>query len=181
MLFEVHRDVRDHLKSRGCPIRVVYGPERYVDSGLTDARIVIERDRGGGDSVRPPKTTTKNPKRRAERGLSGTIRIYAKSSVPGARIEDHESICEQTVDMIIIALQHAAAKSDTMISIESGGFVSAENSDVPSVETWPGVVYELEIELARGVFDVNWQGEKSPEQDEFTIVTAGCVAVEDDD
>jgi hypothetical protein len=183
VLFEIHRHVRTHLAARGCPLRVVYGPERLADSGLTDSRIVIERERGSGDSIRPPKSTTKNPHRRAERGLAGVVRIFAKSSTPGARIEDHETVCEQAVDMIIIALQHAAAKEDTRIAVESSGYLSADDSNVPSVETWPGVVYEISIELARGVFDRTWAGNANAEQSEFTVSTAGCVAVaeEEDD
>ena len=158
MLYEVSRLVETELQSRGCPIPVVYGPERAEDLALVRSRIVFERPRAGGDVVGPPRVSKTNPPRRAERGVQGIVRVFAHSTVAGARVQDHEEIAEQAVDLVIVSLQIAAAKMETTFGIGGGGYLSASVLGLDGLTTWPGVVYELTITLQRGVFDRTWVG-----------------------
>jgi hypothetical protein len=158
MLYDVAKLVATELAARGCPLRVVYGPERLQDVGLTDARIVFQRPRSASDVTGPPRSSKNNPPRRAERGIAGVIRVYAHSTVDGARVQDHEEQAETTVDLLIVALQIAAAKSVTTLSIGTGGYLPPAQLGVDGLEAWPGVVYELPITVQRAVYDRTWAG-----------------------
>jgi hypothetical protein len=173
MLYEVSKLVETQLENRGCPLRVVYGPERYADVGLTDSRIVFERPRSAGDVTGPPKCSKNNPPRRAERTIAGTIRVFAHSTVAGARVQDHEDIAEQTVDLIIVALQVALASLIVTGTIGSGGYLSEDELSLPELEAWPGVVYELPITIQRAVYDRTWAGSSKETTSTFGISFSG--------
>jgi hypothetical protein len=176
MLYSVSQIVATELALRGCPLRVVYGPERFSDVGFTDARIVFERPRESGDVVGPPRSSKGNPPRRAERGIAGVVRVYAHSTVDGARVQDHEGQAEQAVDLLIVALQIAAARSVTTLSIGAGGYLSAQALEVDGLEAWPGVVYELAITVQRAVFDRTWAGDAKSTTDTYSMTVSGtCV------
>ena len=172
MLYDAMQIVETELESRGCPMPIIYGPERSQDVSLVRSRIVFERPRESGDEVSPPRQMQKNPPRRAERGLACVCRVFAHSTLDGARVQDHEALADQTIDLVVVALQIAAARLSTTMRIGAGGFV---DYDVETM-TAPGVVYELEFTIQRGVFDRTWADEARAENADFTIQTAGtCV------
>lgn len=177
MLYDIAQIVQTELQSRGCPLPVTYGPERARDSAFVQSRVVFSRDRAQSESVGPPRTQRLNPPRRAERSLAGVVRVYAHSTVDGARVQDHERIADAAVDLIIVALQHAAAELRIPIVCGSGGFVGADDLDVAGGSTWAGVVYEMAISCQRAVYDRTWVGEARDEITDFSIVTSGtCVS-----
>ena len=176
MLYDVAKIVSTELIARGCPLPVVYGPERMADVGLTNPRIVFERPRSLGDAVGPPRCSKNNPPRRAERGIAGTVRVFASSTVDGARVQDHEEQADQAVDLVIVCLQIAAARIITTMTIGAGGYVSAAELGLDGLETWPGVVYELPITIQRAVYDRTWAGDSKSTTDDFSISVSGtCV------
>jgi hypothetical protein len=176
VLYLVTKHLTTFLAERGCPYRVIYGPTRFEDVALVDSRIVVERPREQSDTIAVPRTTKLNPARRAVRGIAGVVRIFAHSTLPGARVEDHEHIADQLADMVIVALQRAAQAELTSITMSRGGLLSKEDAGVTGAEQWPGVVYEIPIEVLRGVYDRTWAGSARDEVDGYTIETSGtCV------
>lgn len=176
MLYDVAKIVSTELIARGCPLKVIYGPERLQDVGLTDSRIVIERPRPGSDPVLPPRASKLNPPRRAEREIAGVVRVYGHSTLAGARVQDHEEIADQAVDLVIVCLQIAAARLETTMSVGAGGYLSASDVDLEELESWPGVVYELPMSIRRAVYDRTWAGEAKSTTDDFSIAVSGtCV------
>lgn len=176
MLYEIAKVVATLLQARGCPLPVVYGPERFEDIGLTRPRIVFERPRALVDTSGPPRSSKNNPPRRAERSIVGRVRVYASSTVDGARVQDHEDQAEQAVDLVIVCLQIALARAKVTGSIGTGGYIPANQLGLEGLESWPGVVYELPITIQRAVYDRTWAGDARETTSDFSIAVSGtCV------
>jgi hypothetical protein len=174
VLYDVAKIITTELEARGCPLPIVYGPESADDAALVRSRIVIERSRPSTDTVGPPRTHKLNPPRRAERGIAGRVRIYAHSTVVGARVQDHEEVAEQAADLVIVALQIAVARLETTAKITASGYVPASALAIgPDASVWPGVVYDLSVVVQRGVFDRTWALEAKDTQSDFSITTSG--------
>lgn len=173
MLYDISKVVATELATRGCPLRVVYGPERSNDVGLTDPRIVFERPRAAVDTSGPPRSSKNNPPRRAERLIVGRIRVYASSTADGARVQDHEEQAEQAVDLVIVCLQIALGRARVTGTIGTGGYVPANQLGLDGLETWPGVVYELPITIRRAVYDRSWAGASKSTTSDFGISFTG--------
>src|SRR5689334_16495631 len=103
------RDVGAALRTRLFPYHVHYGPERTDRNGV-DPVIVWGRDRlanepvtaaaGTGPHVRSGPPTTLEPKK-ADRKIGAEVRLYVRSSVPGAMVQDHEEECDYLADAVI--------------------------------------------------------------------------------
>jgi len=172
MLYAISKDVETELTARGCPLPVIYGPEPVADLALVRSRIVIERPRESGDTIGPPRAHKHNPRRAAERGIAARVRIYAHATVEGARVQDHESVAEQAAGLIVVALQIAIARQKTTAAFSSSGYVAPAALEIPELRVWPGVVYEIDLTVQRGVFDRTWAG-ASKDTNEFSITTSG--------
>lgn len=173
MIYEISREVAAELVTRGCPLPVVYGPERVNAGALTRSRIVFERDRQGGDAVKAPpsrvqRTATVNstPTRAPivlARALGVIVRVWASSTVAGAAVQDHEAEAEAAADQVLVALRKAIAVRHTLWGVTSARYLDAASLAaagirVDGLESWPGVVYELRLTIDRGVFDSVWSG-----------------------
>lgn len=178
MIYEAASLVSEYFEAISCPIRLVYGPERMTDHAYVDSRVVIERLRGRGGDIMPPRATAKNPRRRFRVGVPGLVTIYAKSGIAGARTHDHEREMDRTVDAVLCGLAHAAAKMRTILHPLSGEIV-----DDDDVEQWPGTIFEIEFWLERSVEDRTWEGDAAPEGKipKFVINGCNCADCGDDD
>lgn len=177
MLYALARIAETELQLRGCPVRVMYGPERMQDTALTDTRIVFQRSRRARDRISSPSSSKLNPSRRAERELDALVQVIARSSLDGAQLHDHEELADQIVDMLIVVLQIAAARSKTTVALNGGSFLSTQALALEGMESWPGVVYELTFSVQRGVFDRSWAGDAKGTVACDNIVTTGtCVS-----
>lgn len=174
MIYDVAKIIATEIAARGCPLPVVYGPER-MPSGA-ESRIVIERPRSLGDTTGPPRVTKNNPPRRAERKIVGKVRVYARSTVDGARVNEHEALADQAVDLVIVAFEIAVARLRlATATIGAGGFV-----DDPAAEAWAGVTYEFPITVQRSVFDRTWAGASKDTIALTGNAITGCITAEPD-
>ena len=161
MLREIASEMQCELDARSCPFRIVYGPERAPIS-LVNCRVVVERDRGGTENVSSPKSRAPNPHMVAVRSTAGKFRVFAKSSLPGASVSDHERVADQMVDKLTVALHTCVRRRNTEYRISGSHILTPEEMQLSDLEAWPGVVYEFKFEIDRGVFDTTWTGEKRP-------------------
>lgn len=161
MMREIASEMQTELNARACPFRIVYGPERAPIS-LVQCRAVIERDRGGTENVSSPKSRAPNPHMVAVRSTAGKCRVFAKSSLPGASVSDHERVADQMVDKLTVALHTCVRRRNTEYRISGSHVLTPEEMQLSDLEAWPGVVYEFRFEIDRGVFDTTWTGEKRP-------------------
>jgi hypothetical protein len=157
-------DLRTELAAKGCPLRVIYGPEPRPVTSLVDSRIVLERDREGGDVIGPPRSQHKNPAIKGVRGMGCVLRIFAKSSLSGANLWDHESLADQTLDKVWVALEKLVKLRRTLWTITGAKLLNSTELEMRGLETWPGVVFELRFAVDRGVFDTTWVGDAKPEK-----------------
>lgn len=161
MLREISREIETELRARDCSYAVVYGPER-LPSSVTNCRIVVERERGTVENASAPKSRAPNPRMVAVRAIAGRCRIFAKSSVPGANVWDHEREADLATDLFVVALHAVVRRRLTECRVTSGKILPASELEYQQISAWPGVVYELSFEVNRGVYDTTWAGEKRP-------------------
>lgn len=170
MIYEMHRDITETLRSRKFPFPVYYGPERHKRDRF-DTSIIFERDRGSSDVVEPVKGAQRNPRKREVRELAAMATIFAKSTLPGALIGEHERLCEQLVDAVIIALEEwGTATGAGYIPITEAKYLSAAEflaeleapAQISMFEGWPGVVYRLKFRVPRGMRVETFLGEAQP-------------------
>jgi hypothetical protein len=139
---------------------VYYGPEHTSHGDFTPI-VVIERDHTRVDSVDAPLGAQRNPRKHAVRRLSVEVRVYARSTLGGAQLGDHERECEALVDAVITTLDEWVTEAKAgEVAYRDTRYLSSE--DRADVETWPGVVYMLSLTIGRGVFKKDYDGSALP-------------------
>ena len=154
-------DVFQAMQSRGYPVRFEYGPTRAEATGVFDGLIIVERDHEQTDAIRPAQGSAQNPHKRLIRELACKARIYARSPLSGARVNEHEADCERYVDGFTVALEEwgAASRAGYVPITEARYLRGAEREDP---EVWPGLVYLLRFRISRGVSAVDYAGAARP-------------------
>lgn len=160
MIYSMSRDLETLLRTRQFPVSVSYGPERSERIGHNETVVVVERDREAGDSTEPPRGQERNARRVFARRLGVRVRVYARSSLDGARVSEHEHWCDQIVDAIHCSLYEWSATVRSAVEFGSGRYLSSD--DLGGVEVFSGVVYELQLSVLRGVYDAAFAGESMP-------------------
>ncbi len=162
MLAAITSQLREALVTRKVPYPLVYGPERLTQGSSVSSHIVVERDRQSGDTWQAAKTHSKNPQRIFARGIGGVVRIYAESTRRGASTEDHERIADQVVNQVMMALRVIVVARRSEMRIRSSRLLTLDELAEAGL-TYPGVVYELRLEIGMGVDDENYAAEAPAE------------------
>jgi hypothetical protein len=177
----MHRDIAETLATRQIPFPVYYGPENTTRDRF-DTAIVFERERGANDLFRAGQGAQRNPRKREIRELAAQVTIYARSSLGGAHIGDHERLCEQLADAVIIALEEwGTASRAGHIPITEAKYLSAADlateQDAPDarVDVWPGVVYRIKFRVPRGMRVETYTSEAAPGEAEPTGAAVGVT------
>ena len=163
MIYEISTEVAAYIAAQGCPVPVVYGNTR--GSVLTDQRIEISRGYGFPDRIEAASGhRPANPTIRSIRSLAALVRIYAKSSSDGARIEDHERQAESIADQVQVAIASVVTQRKNSYRFTSAGFLDDGQKEAEGITQWPGVIYEMRFEVDRGVYRTTWAGEGLAEE-----------------
>lgn len=172
MIYEISHELSAELRARGVPYPVIYRESRTRTIGsVPDTRIVIERDRRGGDQAGNPISQFKNPRRVASRRIGVLIRVFAQSTIDGAREPDHEDLADEIIDHVEMALRVVLVKRKTFHAIAQSKLLDGEEMAALGIEQWPGVVYELRVLIDRNVIDRNFIGE-AREQTTLTAINS---------
>lgn len=161
MIYEIGVEIGAAIAARGCPLKVVDGPEAAAPVTGSRERIVIEHDLDGGDSFGPVKSAHTNPKHVATRRIGAKLTIYAQSPKPGAQLFEHRRRAEHVLDLVFVALSQVARKRANECAVGAGKFLEA--ADLEASARYPGAVYELKFDFGRAVEVRDWDGEKQPE------------------
>lgn len=156
MIAEITGELRDALRARGHAIPVLYEHERASNAtrlSVSEARIVVDRDREAGDRTVPVMSQRWNPQMVAIRQCGVVVRIFARSGKSGARLVDHERACEALVDAVTVALYGVVKVRRTSFQISRQGYVAGDRLVAIQPEAWPGVLYELALTIDRAVSD----------------------------
>lgn len=162
MLFEIARELGDELAAHGCPLRVVYGPERAEPTTFGDERIVVERVLGG-DTFGPPIANHRNPRVTRTRLIGAKITIYVRSPLAGAAIQDHHRRADLVVDALLSALDVVVrVNRKSGYELNSGGF--AVPADLEDSSTWGGAMYVIDdLKIQRAAESRAWPTLDEPE------------------
>lgn len=153
------RDLGAATKARGCPHPVTLGPERTKAAGYGTTRVIVERQRGAGvDSALPVRSQHNAPKLIGIRDVGVKLTTYARSSVTGARLQDHQDLAERLTNFALDDINTLAATGKTTWALGPGGFIVLEDAEGSEVDG--GAVYEQLITIADGIpriaEDVTW-------------------------
>ena len=159
MIHELFLTTKATLKANGVPFECVYGPQPVPDK-VGGTRIEFQRDTTAGDQMHPPRSQMVNPRQYAVRAMGVLIRIFARATLAGAQRHDHERVAEKLADQVYIGLYKAVRAAKTMMRVVRAGFVS-DSPDTP--DNWSGVVYELRVQVDRGVHDLTWTDDAAAE------------------
>lgn len=166
MLAAITDQLREALELRGVPtlaIPVVYGPESLGQSTLVQSHIVIERDRAAGDVWNAAHAPMRNPRQIFSRSIGAVCRIFARSSLAGARNQDHERVADMLADQVMIALREIIIARKTLWQVTSSKLLTRDEMAERDLQTWAGVVYEIRFSADRGVLDTDYAGEAAEE------------------
>jgi hypothetical protein len=151
---EVAREVGEKLKAAKFPFRVVYAPERTDRSDMSNPVILFMRDRMNGEDIEPPKGQQANGRLVLNRKTGVEVRIYACSSLPSARAQDHEELADYLIDAVLVALEEVC-KEGRFSPFEYGEarflYPSELVFDDNEPEKYRGVVFVLRLKIGRGV------------------------------
>jgi hypothetical protein len=161
VIYEITQELKAALEARGVPVPVEYGPEPKTSTAFSRTRIVVERDRQGGDSIPDHRSVHRNPRMHGVRAMGAVCRIYASSTVTGASVHDHERLADQLADKVQVALRQIVSTRRTLWRVLSAKLLSAAELGQLELETWHGVVYELRFQVDRGVLDTSWTDDAS--------------------
>lgn len=162
------------LAGKKFPLKVHYGPERTHREGYPENVVIFERDREASDSLTTARGIQRNPRKMRTRGLQSVVTLYVRNSRAGARVEDHETLCEKFVDAVLVALEHWATATGAIdIPITESRYLSADERlaaarehapgvEAQKIEQWPGAVYRIKFTVPRALLDLNYGGEGLP-------------------
>lgn len=159
MIHEVGVDLGTYLKSKGCPFKVIDGPEFRPTTTFARERIVIEHD-PAGDSFGARRQADKNPRTWMTRNTGVKITIYAKHPNTGSTYWEHIRRAEQVLDQVLVGINVVAKQRANLCTFKSGKFVLPP--DLKDSETPGGAVYELLLTFDRGVAERNWDMSADP-------------------
>lgn len=157
MIHEVFVLLRAALKAKGVPYDLVYGPPP-VPYAVGGTRVHIYRP-PQADAVAGPRSQHRNARQYSTRAMGATIQIFAHSTISGAGRHDHERIADKIVDQLQVELHKIVGAAKTVWRVLGSGFTT----DFGTSDGWAGVVYELRIQIDRGVRDVSWVGDAAAE------------------
>ena len=161
MIYALTSNLADIFAARKFPTQFHYGPEPLERLGFFSHTIVIQRDTPHGDLVGAPIGIRRNPRLVRVRSIGVVANIFAQSTLPGARINEHEHECDQVVDALIVALyEWGVASGAGEIQIGESRYLSSGERD--DVEQWPGVVYLMRFMVPRAVLTRDYDGAAQP-------------------
>lgn len=190
MLYELARELDARLQSKGIPLRVNHGPgdgaiEARPILSPVRGRIVLERDRRAGDAFPAPRSAgvrgsgagaAANETRVVwGQEIRCVCRVVAASTLAGARLHEHEELCDRIVRHVVIGLRHViTSRKHVWIPPTRGHYLTAEELKIVDLEQWSGVVYDIEFSVERGLFDSDWDNQGQPLGTIAHVVHTGC-------
>lgn len=152
--------VAEELRLRNFPHKLTYGPERTQRVGPgVQLGVVFERDRVKGDVIEGPALTRPQaamPSAYLTRRIGGTFTVYAQSTKPGARAQDHEREVDAVCDGVISAMYRVCKFAGKPLAFTGSRLLDAKEFNAN--EQWPGAAARVEFTVTVLVNDVDYLG-----------------------
>lgn len=150
MIYALSQALKTRLAAFGCPVPVIYGPERT--RGAT-TRIVVERARGESEAINGPVGRPVNPPMSMSMQTRARIRVYAFATSSGAMTHVHERLAD-AIKRVVLSEMHKQIRSDKQThTFVDGRMLTAEEAERDGLQAWPGAIYDITLALTEGVFD----------------------------
>lgn len=159
MIAAIADQLGEALKAQGVPFPVFFGPEVTEDMFAALERVVVEYDEDG-DTFEPAPALHPNPKTPLRCWQGVRIRIYVRSNLANAGRREHERLANQVRGHVLVELDYIVRARANFIRYGAGRFITPEDAKGSAV--WAGAVYELKVQIDRGIERRNWAGEKRP-------------------
>lgn len=152
--------VAEALALQKYPAHVVYGPGLVVQpDNYPTGLIHIERDPAASDALGPPQGSRQVPIYKGVRLVAARATLYMQETLDGARIEDHEDLCEAYVDAFLIAaLEWCSRLERGSNPLHVGGMRYLTAAERNHEQVWPGVAYRIQFAINRAVMKVSFDG-----------------------
>lgn len=160
MLYQIALELEAALKAQKVPFPVFFGPQPADDIYAAQDRIVFEHRGPGADSFEVTRGTHPRPRSTYRRQQGAVIRIYARSGNANATWHEHAELAEQVLDHVVAELDFIVRGRRDVLTLGAGGFV--EPDEAKGSETPGGAVYELSLDIDRGIERRTWAGEARP-------------------
>lgn len=163
MIYAIADELAAALRAQEVPFRVVIGPEPTMSGGASAERIVIwEPPDEKRDSVGAPKAVHRNPTMPFVLVQAARMRVYAQSTIAGARVQDHYRRARLAVSHAVAELDEIVRKRKNTLTFGASGFVTL--LDAKGSGVFAGAVYELDFFVDRACLRINWKGEAADEK-----------------
>ncbi len=171
MIYELSREIDAHLRAKKFPFPTVYAgrlDEVRPQTSVTRGCIVIGRDPEASESFALPRSQVSQlvngTKARVDQNRTLTCRatVFAQATFSGSRLNEHERLCDQMVDMLVVALRHVIAPRQHVYTPPLGGrYLRPEElgaDELKGFEQWSGVAYRLFFSVERGILNAAFDG-----------------------
>lgn len=152
--------VAESLALQKYPAVVTYGPHfAPAPANYPTGLIQIERDPTASDTLGPPQGSRQIPQYKALRLVAARATLYIRETLDGARVEDHEDLCEAYVDAFLVAVAEWCSvneRGSNPFHVGAMRYLTAEERNHEQV--WPGVAYRIQFAINRPVMKVAFDG-----------------------
>jgi hypothetical protein len=157
MIAEFADRVRTRMAAKKFPHPVTYAPERAQRKGFAMG-IVFRRDREAGDGIGAPAGWKGPPDPRVvfDRRVGGVVEVYARASVPGATVRDHEEECDRVCDGVLCAMYYAA--KGFLLQVTESRLLRADELEGQDAYEHAGCAARIAFSLIDRVRDVDYTG-----------------------
>ncbi len=162
-IYEFSKDIQRFLTEQSYPVRVSFGYKQDANRAAAHrGHFVVLEHSDAGDTLGPPVGAKRNARLVRARMIGAKAEVYAKSSLPSARREDHERECEKIVDALIAAFYRWGVEGQVGdLPWQGGRYVPGKDAPDSPREKWPGVCYEITFQIPRGVYDRTYVAEQN--------------------
>jgi hypothetical protein len=167
-------EVQDLLAKKKFPIKVVYGPEAFARE--SDTTLIVFHREGEADIFPDATSPGRNPRNYSNRAIGFAVVVFAKSSKPNARRQDHEVLCDVYVNAVVCALAKACSARSNGLAVSSGHLLTRAEREGSTFERFPGVAYELKCSLVQSVQDFDFDGAGEPTVQIASVSTEANVS-----
>lgn len=159
MIFAIREGVRTYLRDHLFPVDVTIGATNTDAHGAARFRhrVVLDRDRQGGDTLREPIGSKGNPRRVMTRMVGYTATIYALAPTPGALPWEHENEVDKIADAVLIALRDwVVTEGAAVLEITSARMLTPD--EMQGSQTAPSAGYQMQFKIGRSVDRRDYDG-----------------------
>lgn len=157
------KDVAEVLAAQKFPVSVSYGAQQITRTASV-CKVEIERDRKAGDTISGPLGGNRNPKTLGVRSIGVQAIVSVKSGLDGARLSDHEELCDAVVDALYCAVSDWIAANIHLreFAVYEATYLD-ERPDGTAVNRPAEAVYSLKFRVPRGLYSRDFKGQGLPE------------------